>query len=131
MSYQIKPCLMFTGQAQAAIELYMKTFADAEILDQQTYQAGEQAPEGTLKLATIRFANQEVMFTNSPMEHDFSFTPSTSLFVTCEDEAALDRAYATLSEGGKDLMPPNNYGFSQKFAWVEDRFGVSWQINLP
>jgi predicted 3-demethylubiquinone-9 3-methyltransferase (glyoxalase superfamily) len=45
--------------------------------------------------------------------------------------AEFERLYAALSEGGLDLMPPNNYGFSQQFGWCNDRFGVSWQINLP
>lgn len=48
----------------------------------------------------------------------------------CQDEAELDRAFARLSEGGQVLMPVGNYGFSSKFGWVSDRFGVSWQLNL-
>jgi predicted 3-demethylubiquinone-9 3-methyltransferase (glyoxalase superfamily) len=51
-----------------------------------------------------------------------------SLFVECESEAELDRLYAALHE--KALMPLGNYGFSKKFGWVNDRFGVSWQLNL-
>jgi predicted 3-demethylubiquinone-9 3-methyltransferase (glyoxalase superfamily) len=65
------------------------------------------------------------------MKHGFTFTPSISLFVDCESEAELDAAFGVLSEGGKILMPPSNYGFSTKFTWVSDRFGVSWQLNLP
>lgn len=42
----------------------------------------------------------------------------------------LDHRKGTLSEGGAVMMPPNNYGFSTKFTWVSDRFGVSWQLNL-
>ncbi len=53
-----------------------------------------------------------------------------SLFVECESEAELDEAFARISDGGKVMMPPGNYGFSTKFAWVGDRFGVSWQLNL-
>ncbi|KAB2903080.1 MAG: VOC family protein, partial [Burkholderiaceae bacterium] len=40
------------------------------------------------------------------------------------------RVFSTLADEGKILMPLNNYGFSQRFAWLSDRFGVSWQINL-
>ena len=55
---------------------------------------------------------------------------TVSLFVGCETEAELEQAYGKLKEGGAMLMPLDNYGFSTKFAWVNDRFGVSWQLNL-
>lgn len=61
----------------------------------------------------------------------FTFTPSMSIFVDCENEAESNQAFQQLSEGGKVLMPLDNYGFSKKFGWVSDRFGVSWQLNLP
>ena len=61
----------------------------------------------------------------------FTFTPAFSLFVDCESEAVLRQIHAALSDGGKELMPLGDYGFSREFAWVEDRFGVSWQLNLP
>jgi predicted 3-demethylubiquinone-9 3-methyltransferase (glyoxalase superfamily) len=53
-----------------------------------------------------------------------------SIFVTCADDSELNAAYNQLSSGGQVLMPLDNYGFSQKFGWVKDRFGVSWQLNL-
>jgi predicted 3-demethylubiquinone-9 3-methyltransferase (glyoxalase superfamily) len=65
------------------------------------------------------------------VSHGFTFTPSLSLFVDCESEADLERIFAALSEGGGVLMPLGNYGFSRRFGWVNDRFGVSWQLNLP
>ena len=74
---------------------------------------------------------QTVLVSDSYISHDFTFTPSVSLFVTCEDEVELERLVADLGEDGKTLMPLDNYGFSQRFAWVVDRFGVSWQLNLP
>jgi predicted 3-demethylubiquinone-9 3-methyltransferase (glyoxalase superfamily) len=72
----------------------------------------------------------EFAATDSPAVHAFDFTPSMSIFVECDNEAELDRVFAALSDGGKTLMPLNNYGFSKKFGWCNDRFGVSWQINL-
>ena len=53
-----------------------------------------------------------------------------SLFVECADEAEMGAAFQRLSAGGAVLIPPGNYGFSAKFSWVQDRFGVSWQLNL-
>ncbi|MEU6476684.1 VOC family protein [Streptomyces sp. NPDC047017] len=48
----------------------------------------------------------------------------------CDTEAELDRLYTALSEQGTVLMPLGSYGFSAGFGWVDDRFGVSWQLNL-
>jgi uncharacterized glyoxalase superfamily protein PhnB len=54
-----------------------------------------------------------------------------SLFVDFDSAAALDSAFAVLAESGTVLMPIADYGFSQRFGWCADRFGVSWQLNLP
>jgi predicted 3-demethylubiquinone-9 3-methyltransferase (glyoxalase superfamily) len=75
-------------------------------------------------------AGQDVICIDSPIQHAFTFTPSMSLYVECEDEAELDGVFAQLAEGGEVMMPPDNYGFSSKFGWVSDRFGVSWQLNV-
>ena len=77
------------------------------------------------------YLGNDLQLGDSPAKHAFTFTPSISLFVECADEAELDEAFRNLSAGGAVLMPPGNYGFSTKFAWVQDRFGVSWQLNLP
>ncbi len=56
--------------------------------------------------------------------------PAVSIFVECENEGELEEAFRRLADGGQVLMPLDNYGFSRRFAWVADRFGVSWQLNL-
>lgn len=127
----ITPFLMFTGKAEEAMEFYVSLFPSAKIEEIQRWGAGEQGAEGSVKLATFSLDGQKVMCTDSPPVHDFTFTPSFSFFVTCADADALDRYCNALSAEGKFLMPPDNYGFSTRFAWVEDRFGVSWQLNLP
>ncbi len=65
------------------------------------------------------------------MKHEFGFTPAISIFVDCESPEELERLYTMLSDGGEVLMPLDNYGFSTKFGWLNDRYGVSWQLNLP
>ncbi|MNC27511.1 3-demethylubiquinone-9 3-methyltransferase [compost metagenome] len=71
------------------------------------------------------------MCIDSYVKHGFSFTPSISLYVNCASEAELDTVFEQLSQGGNVLMPLGEYPFSRKFGWVADRFGVTWQLNLP
>jgi len=68
------------------------------------------------------------MAMDSPPVHEFTFTPSTSFFVTCESQSEVDRLFAALSEGGGVLMGLDSYPFAKRYAWVNDRFGVSWQL---
>jgi predicted 3-demethylubiquinone-9 3-methyltransferase (glyoxalase superfamily) len=70
------------------------------------------------------------MCIDSYVRHAFTFTPAISLFVTCQSEAEIDQLFARLSEGGQILMPLDAYPFSEKFAWITDRYGVSWQLTL-
>jgi predicted 3-demethylubiquinone-9 3-methyltransferase (glyoxalase superfamily) len=92
---------------------------------------GEAGAEGSVQHATFSLAGQRFMCIDSTQKHDFTFTPSMSLYVQCETEDEIDRLYATLAEGGQQFMPLGMYGFSAKFGWLSDRFGVSWQLNLP
>ena len=111
--------------------LYCETIPDSRVLDVTRYGAGEDGAEGTLKLARALVGGAEVRIYNSPVHHAFTFTPSFSFFVDCSSGQELERIVDVLSKDGGFLMPPGNYGFSQRFAWLNDRFGVSWQINLP
>jgi predicted 3-demethylubiquinone-9 3-methyltransferase (glyoxalase superfamily) len=70
------------------------------------------------------------MCMDSNVKQVFTFTPATSLFVSCATEEEIDRLFAKLSQGGQVLMPLATYPFSPKFGWVADQFGVSWQLNL-
>jgi uncharacterized protein (TIGR02246 family) len=122
--------LMFEGNAEEAMNLYISLFKGAQITSIKKYGPGEHGKEGTVMRAEFTLAGHRLACIDSPIKHAFTFTPSVSLFVECVDEAELDRAFATLSAGGAVLMPPDNYGFSSKFAWINDRFGMSWQLNL-
>ena len=124
-------CGPHKGQAEEAITFYISLLKNSEIIAMDRYGANEAEPEGTVRLARFTLAGREYMAIDSAMEHDFTFTPAFSIFVTCESEAALETLYEALLAGGAALMPLNNYGFSRKFGWVNDRYGVSWQMNLP
>ncbi|MER6570265.1 VOC family protein [Streptomyces sp. NPDC001093] len=130
-SQKITTFLMFEGNAEDAMTFYTSLFDDAEVVNIARYGAEGPGEEGSVRRATFSLAGQQFMCIDSPAPHDFTFTPAISLFVQCEDEAEIDRLHAALSEQGTELMPPGNYGFSTKFTWINDRFGVSWQLNLP
>lgn len=127
----IKPFLMFQGDAEAAMTLYLSLFPAAELLDIRRYGPGEAGPEGSVMTASFSLAGQTVMCIDSPVKHDFGLTPAFSFFVDCSSENELHRLAQALSEEGAVLMPLDNYGFSRRFTWVKDRYGVSWQLNLP
>ncbi|HJX44162.1 MAG TPA: VOC family protein [Geodermatophilus sp.] len=131
MPQQVTPFLMFTGDAERAMELYTSLFDDAWILDLTRWGSDGQGAEGTVQQAAFWIAGQSFRCSDSPPVHDFTFTPSFSVFVDASPEDELDRLFAGLSEGGAVLMPPDDYGFSRRSGWVNDRFGVSWQLNLP
>ncbi|MFO0849207.1 MAG: VOC family protein [Gemmataceae bacterium] len=121
--------LMFEGTAEAAMTLYVSLF-NGTVTAVQKYGPGEHGKEGSIKRAEFTVGGHRLACIDSPIPHQFTFTPSASLFVECADDAEFDRAFAALSDAGAVLMPPGDYGFSRKFAWVNDRFGVSWQLNL-
>lgn len=127
----VTPFLMFQGDAEAAAAFYAEVFHDAKIIETERWAAGEAGPEGAFKLARLSLAGQTVTCFDSPVKHAFGFTPAFSLFATCSTREEFDRLEATLGAGGSALMPPDDYGFSRRYAWINDRFGVSWQLNLP
>ena len=131
MPRKVTTFLMFEGAAEEAMNFYVSLFAGSEIQQVTRYGPGEQGAEGSVKHATFRLGGQDFACIDSPVKHGFSFTPAISLFVDCESEAELEEAYRQLSAGGGVLMPLGHYGFSTRFGWVNDRFGVSWQLNLP
>lgn len=129
---KVTPFLMFQdGKAEEAMNFYTSLIEDSSITNIVRYGANESGDEGTVMQATFTLKGQEVMCIDSNIKHQFTFTPSFSLFVTCSTEEELDTLYRKLNEGGQALMPLGDYGFSKKFGWLNDRFGVSWQLNLP
>ena len=81
-------------------------------------------------LATFSIRGQELMISDSPIEHEWGITPGVSFFLDVDNETNLFSLAEQLSDEGKVMMPPGSYGFSKQFAWVEDRFGINWQLNV-
>ena len=126
-----RPFLMFQGgSAQAALDLYFATLPDSRMVRVEHYAQGEPGPVGSIKVAVFTLCGREFMCSDSPIRHGFTFTPSSSTFVEFDSVAELERVFGILSEGGQVLMSLDNYGFSQRFGWINDRFGVSWQLNF-
>ena len=116
---------MFEGAAEEAMTFYVALLPGASVGRVERY------PDGKVKLATFQIAGQSIQCIDSPVKHGFTFTPASSLFVECESPEELERVFAALSDRGQVFMPLDNYGFSRRFGWCSDRFGVSWQLNLP
>ena len=128
---KVIPFLMFQdGKAEEAMNFYTSLIEDSAITNIVRYGANESGDEGTIMQATFTLKGQEFMCIDSNVKHGFTFTPSFSIYVTCNTEDEIQNLYQKLNEGGQILMPLDNYGFSKKFGWVNDRLGVSWQLNL-
>jgi predicted 3-demethylubiquinone-9 3-methyltransferase (glyoxalase superfamily) len=130
MARDLKPLLMFQrGDAEEAMRFYADVFAGT-ISGIERFGPGEQGAEGKIKQATLTIAGRELQFLDSPPVHAFDFTPSVSLYVLCEDVEEIDSTFVRLAEGGQVLMPLDNYGWSTRFGWLKDRFGVAWQLDV-
>ena len=130
MPQNVTTFLMFEGHAEEAMRRYVSLFAGSEINSITRFEAGGAGAEGSIHQAEFTIAGHRLRCFDSPIKHEFTFTPAISLFVDCVDESEFEAATNALSTGGEFLMPPDNYGFSRKFAWLRDRWGVSWQLNL-
>lgn len=130
----IKPYLLFVGdqagKAQEAITFYTTLFDNSEILHIERYGAEESEPQGTIKLARFTLNGIEYMAEDSSLSHKFTFTPAISLFIVCETLEELETLYKALSDGGQELVPLYDNGINQNFSWINDKYGVSWQLNF-
>jgi predicted 3-demethylubiquinone-9 3-methyltransferase (glyoxalase superfamily) len=122
---------MFTNcKAEKAINLYASIFKDVKIDGLKRWQGDNpMGPVGkvqsvffTIKGATFRFMDSE--------GHAHGLTPSTSIFVNCDDEDELRRAHKMLTDGGFELMELGEYPFARLYSWVQDKFGLTWQLSL-
>lgn len=128
---QITTFLTFQNQdAEEAMNMYVELFDNSEVIEVQRYGKDIPAPEGSIMFARFILNGKEVRCSDSPIKHEWDFSPGVSMFVECTSVAEQERLFEKLSANGKIMMPLNNYGFSQKFGWVEDKFGISWQLNL-
>jgi len=116
MKNKLYPCLWFDGTAKQAADLYAAAFGNTVITADNSM------------VVMFEIDGCKIMGLNGgPM---FKPNASISLFAMFESESAIDAAWGKLSEGGFALMPLNKYPWSDKYGWVQDKFGVSWQVML-
>ena len=129
MTNSVTPFLMFQGHnAQEAIDFYIDVIPDSHVKDVQHYGDSNPDHPDLIMFATVTIGGQDVRFSDSPIKHAFDFTPSFSFLLECGSEEELKSLASQLEEDGRVLMPIDSYGFSKTFTWVEDRYGVSWQL---
>ena len=123
----MRPFITIEQRAQEALDFYSATFPSFVLHSLQHHAE----PHGALiMLATFSIRGQELMISDSPIKHEWGITPGVSFFLDIEEEATLLSLVKQISAKGKVMMPPGNYGFSKQFAWVEDQFGINWQLNV-
>jgi predicted 3-demethylubiquinone-9 3-methyltransferase (glyoxalase superfamily) len=110
------------GEATGALDLYREVFDDFDLIEIDHYGAGDIGPEGTVKVARFRLARSDFSCADSPVRHEWGFTPAVSLWIDCDDNNELQRLFDRLSDGGKVFMPLDDYGFSTRFGDTSDRY---------
>jgi predicted 3-demethylubiquinone-9 3-methyltransferase (glyoxalase superfamily) len=129
---KISPFLWFDTQALDAANFYASVFKNARVKTSNRYSdegaAGAGMQQGSIMAVVFELEGQEFTALNGgPV---FKISPSISFMVNCRTEEKINNLWYKLSEGGKVLMELNKYPFSERYGWIEDKFGVSWQLIL-
>lgn len=129
---KITPCLWFDDKAEEAARFYVSLFPASRLMEEAKYdEAGAKVSgqrEGSTMTVEFELAGQKFVALNGGPY--FKFTPAISLFVGCYTEEEINHLYKKLSDGGTVLMEFGKYPFAEKYAWVNDKYGVSWQLIL-
>jgi predicted 3-demethylubiquinone-9 3-methyltransferase (glyoxalase superfamily) len=116
MKEQITPCLWFNNQAAEAAALYCSIFENAKITAQSPIVTG------------IEISGQSITLLDGGPKYQPN--PSISFYYICEKESELDGIWKALSKGGNIMMALDKYPWGEKYGWITDKFGISWQIAL-
>jgi predicted 3-demethylubiquinone-9 3-methyltransferase (glyoxalase superfamily) len=122
---KIIPHLWYDRDAKEAVEFYTSIFGNSKILNTTVIEG---TPSGDAEMVSFQLEGQNfVAISAGPF---FMHNPSISFMVACSTAEDVDRKHAALSKGGFELMPLGDYPFSKRYAWIQDRYGVSWQLML-
>ena len=122
MPSQIAPCLWFDGQAEEAANFYTSIFKGGKITHVQHYsEAGMEVhgqKPGSVMVVAFELNGQPFTALNGGPQ--FKFSPAISFQIECADQAEVEHYWDKLKDGGDPTK--------QRCGWVEDKFGVSWQV---
>lgn len=116
MSISIHPCLWFDGKAKEAAEFYCSAFPESKIVNENPM------------VVIFEIFGQKFMGLNGGPMH--TINPSISFMVTYFTKEEIDETWAKLTDGGSILMPLGKYDWSEHYGWLQDKFGVNWQLYL-
>ena len=123
---KIVPHLWYDKEAQEAALFYVSLFEKSKLVSTKVIK--NPPPFDDAELVSFELAGQQFMAISAGPY--FKFNPSISLMVACSTSEEVDRMWEALSEGGTELMALGEYPFSNRYAWVQDRYGLSWQLML-
>lgn len=142
MAQKITPNLWFDGNAKEAAEFYTSTFPNGKVITTSYYPKNKEEGLADFQLdmagkeLTVDFKLGDLQFTAINAGPEFKFNPSVSFMVNFDpsrDEQArehLDELWEKLADGGKTLMELGEYPYSKRYGWVQDKYGLSWQLIL-
>lgn len=116
MQNHLYPCIWFDGKIKEATQFYCSLFENSKIIAENNIISKFEI-EGT----TVKLLNGGALFKPNP---------SISFFVKCETKAAIQNLWTSLSQGGKVMMNLDAYPWCEQYGWVEDKYGMTWQLFL-
>lgn len=122
---KIVPHLWYDKEAKEAATFYVSLFENSKILNVNVI---ENTPSGDAEFVTFELDGMEFQAISAGPY--FKFNPSISLMVACESVEEVNTKWEALSEGGTELIPLGEYPFNKRYGWVQDRYGLSWQLML-
>ncbi|WP_332631641.1 VOC family protein [Halalkalibacter flavus] len=127
---KITPCLWYDNNAEEAVNFYTSIFGNSKVgqiarHSKDTAKPSGQ-PEGSAMTVEFELNGQKFLALNGGSH--FTFTPAISFIVNCPTKDEVDELWSELIDGGNVLMPLDTYPFSERYGWLEDKYGVSWQL---
>ncbi|WP_174615147.1 VOC family protein [Virgibacillus ihumii] len=122
---KIVPHLWYDREAKEAVQFYMGLFEDSKLLNVTVL---EETPSGDSEIVSFQLAGQEFQAISAGPY--FTFNPAVSLMVACDSVEEVNAKWEALIDGGTALMPLGEYPFNKWYGWVQDKYGLTWQLML-